>query len=438
MTTELDEQMAAISVVKSLELMETVKDSRDLNNITNQVLSSSNRVQEIKNLLENTEDHQISPEDAITIDGELSDLKVVEIDDGHITYNAHRVAGAESFGRTIRPKDYRLTRIAACESFLSDTLETAKVFTKRLGQNFHDAYTLAVEDTESLITRFKMIDRALKDMGDFKDGLEQFNLSARLFNLLKVQGQVKEDWQNQITNLFKTTSALTNNYYDYSEKELTQIMAFFSRFEGVSSDEEATQILMQVGPLLNVPAFRECKIDISDKNVPWLRQLRSVELMGGRYLIDTRWKDPIKVKDVKTIDDWFDSRVQDLGVRFNKRESANFIDQEQLINTFGAATIRHICQISIQILENWLKICNKAIKHRISERDYEIVGSNLTKMPINESNKHRVMAMYSMIVRKNQQDLLDLNADFTRYLVITLNAIASLCNDSINFAKSVS
>jgi len=437
MTTELDEQMAAISVVKSLELMETVKDSRDLNNITNQVLGSTNRVQEIKTLLENTPDHQISPEDAVTIDGELSQLNVVNIDEGEVAYNAHRVAGAEELGRTLRPSQFRLTRIAACESFLSDSLDNAKVFTKRLVQNFHDAYILAVEDTESLIKRFRMIERASKDLGEFNDGLERFNLSARLFNLLKVQSEVKEDWYNQILNLFKTTSALSNNYYDFSEKELTQIMAFFSRFESVTTDEEATAILMQVGPLLNVPAFRECKIDISDKNVPWLRKLRSVELMGGRFLVDTRWKDPIKVKDVKTIDDWFDSRIQDLGVRFNKRDSIDFIDMEQEINTFGSETIRHVCAISIKILENWLVICNKAIKHRVAERDYEIIGNNLTKMPISDSDKHRILAMYSMIVRKNQQDLLDLNADFTRYLVITLNAIASLCNDSINFAKSV-
>jgi len=47
------------------------------------------------------------------------------------------------------------------------------------------------------------------------------------------------------------------------------------------------------------------------------------------------------------------------------------------------------------------------------------------------------MAMYSMSVRKNQQDLVNVNTDFTRYLVITLNAIASLCNASINYAKSV-
>lgn len=435
--TDLNEQLAAISVVKSTELMEMATDSRELNNITNQVLSSSNRVMEIKDLLEQKANHEISPEDAITIDGQLSELKVINVEDGEVTYNEHRVAGAEAFGLTLRPSEFRASRIAACENFLSEALESAKVFTKRLVQTFQDAYTLAVEDTESLIQRFKMIERASKDLGSFDDGLERFRLSARLFNLLKVNSEVREDWYDQILSLYKTSSALTGNYYDYSEKELTQIMAFFSRFEGMTEEYQITSHLMLAGNILNSPPFRECKFDVSDKKVPWLRSLRSVELMGGRYLIDTRWKEPLKIRDIKTIDDWFDSRIQDIGVRLNKRDSIDFIDREQEIDTFGSDTIRHICQISIKILESWLAICQKANKHRISERDFESIGDAINAMPVEGTEKHRVMAMYSLLVRKNQQDLLDICSDFTRYLVITLNAIASLCNDSINYAKSV-
>lgn len=437
MTDTLDQQMAAISVVKSAELMGMAEDSRELNMITNQVMSSTNRVQEIKEILEHKQNHEITPEDAITIDGELSQLKVFDVEGGEVVYNEHRVAGAESFGYTLRPSEFRASRIAACESFLNDALESAKNFTKRLVQTFQDAYTLAVEDTESLIQRFKIIERACKELGPFEDGLERFNLSPRLFNLLKVNSEVREDWYDQILSLFKTSSALTGNYYDYSEKELTQIMAFFGRFEGLTSEEQINTQLVQAGPILNAVPFRECKIDISDKNTPWLRQLRSVELMGGRFLVDTRWKNPLKVNDVKSIDDWFDSRVNDIGVRLNKRDTADFIDREQEIDTFGSETIRHICQLSIKILESWLSICQKANKHRISERDFESIGDAINSMPVDGAAKHRVMAMYSMLVRKNQQDLLNICSDFTRYLVITLNAIASLCNDSINYAKSV-
>lgn len=437
MTDTLDQQMAAISVVKSAELMGMAEDSRELNMITNQVMSSTNRVQEIKEILEHKQNHEITPEDAITIDGELSQLKVFDVDGSDVVYNEHRVAGAEAFGYTLRPSEFRASRIAACESFLTEALESAKAFTKRLVQTFQDAYTLAVEDTESLIERFKLIERASKDLGAFEDGLERFNLSARLFNLLKVNGEVKEDWQTQILNLFKTTSALTGNYYDYSEKELTQIMAFFSRFEGVDNEDQITSQLMLSGSILNTVPFRECKIDVSDKNIPWLRKLRSVELMGGRYLVDTRWKNPLKITDLKAIDDWFDSRINDIGVRLNKRDSIDFIDKEQEIDTFGSETIRHVCQLSIKILESWLSICQKANKHRISERDYESIGEAISAMPVEDAAKHRVMAMYSMLVRKNQQDLLNICSDFTRYLVVTLNAIASLCNDSINYAKSV-
>ena len=159
--------------------------------------------------------------------------------------------------------------------------------------------------------------------------------------------------------------------------------------------------------------------------------------MGGRYLIDTRWKEPLKIKDVKTIDDWFDSRINDVGVRLNKRDTENYIDIEQEIKTFGSDTVNHICQVAIKILEAWLVICQKTNKHRISERDFESIGDSILSMDINEVDKHRILAMYTLLVRKNQQDLLDVCSDFTRYLVITLNAIASLCNDSINFVKSV-
>lgn len=437
MSDTIQAQIAATTAENSVTVMELAEESASFNKATNEVLTSFGTVLAAKERLEAMHDHELTAEDATAIDHQLGELNVVTVEEGDIVYNEHRVMGAENLGIDLRPRDFRLTRIAACEGFLNSALETVKVFSKRLVQNFHDAYTLAVEDTESLITRFKMIERANKDLGEFKDGLERFNLSSRLFNLLKVSSEVKEDWTTQIMNLHKTTSALTSNYYDYSDRELTAIMAFFSRFDDVTSDEEAVAILMTSGSILNTTPFRECKIDISDKQVPWLRKLRSVELMGGRYLIDTRWKDPLKIRDVRTIDDWFDSRVNDLGVRLNKRETIDYIDTEQEINTFGSKTINGICQLSIKILENWLTVCQRANKHRVSDRDYESIGNMLSNLPISSGDKHRIMAMYSMSVRKNQQDLVNLNADFTRYIVVTMNAIASLCNDSINYAKSV-
>lgn len=434
---ELEAQLAAISVVKSVELMDTVTDSRELNYLTNQVLDSVNRVNAVKTLLENKEDKEISPEDAVDIDHQLSELKVVEIDGDGIIFNAERVQGAEHFSRTLRPKDYRLTRIAACESFLSEAITTARNFTKQLIQNFANAYTLAVEDTESLIQRFKLIDKAVNELKPFNDGIEQFNLSPRLFNLLKVNNSVKEDWTNQIDNLSKTTIALTSNYYDYAEKELTQIMAYFGQFEGQTEETKITGMLLQSGSLLNTRPFPECKIDISDRKTDWLTSRRSVELMGGRYLIDTRWTTPLKIDSTKTIDDWFDSRIKDLGTRLNPRDGIQFTDKEQLIKTFGTKTISHICQTAIRILERWLAICSKVNKHRIGERDYEYIDQALNELPVDNVMKTRLRNMYSTLVRKNQQDLLNICSDFTRYLVITLNAIASLCNDSINFAQSV-
>lgn len=437
MPDNLNEQLGAISVVKSTQLMELATDSRELNQISNQVMSSANKVAEIKTLLESKADHELTQEDAVDIDQRLSDLNVIDIEGSDVVFNEQRVMGAECLGLTLRPSTYRLERIAACEGFLTNVLETTKVYTKRLVQSFHEAYTLAFEDTESLIHRFKVIDKASKDVGNFADGLEQFNISSRVVNLLKVNGVVKEDWREQILGLYKTASALTHNYYDHAERELNQIMAYFAGFESMKTEEDVTAYFFKAGPVMNPNPFKECKTPLVDKEQHHnIVSFRSVELMGGRYLIDRRFKNPIKVTSLYAIDDWFDYRISNVGVRLNKRDTITDGDREQEINTFGSNTINHICALSIKTLEEWQKTCQKANKHRIAERDFESIGDILTKLPGGD-NAQRAMAMYTMLVRKNQQDLLDVTSDFTRYLVLTLNAIASLCNDSINYAKTV-
>lgn len=435
MSNDLDSDLAAISVVKSAELLEVAQSSRDLNLITNEVLGSANKVEAIKDLLLNKQPHELSPEDAIEIDGQLSELRVITTDGSDVEFNATRVEGAEAFGLTLRPSVFIASRVAACEGFLDNVVESTKTFTKTIAAKFQEAYTLVTEDAESLVERFRLIDTATKQLKQFPQGLERFNLSARLYNLLKVNGEVKEDWYNQILNLYKTTTALTINYYDYSEKELTQIMSVFSGFEGLQTDDQVIAQLMKTSVILNNPGFKECKVDISPRNVPWLRVMRSVNLMGDRHLVDTRWKTPLKVDSTKAIDDWFDSRITDIGVRLNKRETADFLDIEQEIDTLSSDTIKHVSQLSVKLLESWLQVCQKANKHRINDRDYEEIGDNILKLECDPVLKQRVLAMYSMLVRKNQQDLLNITSDFTRYLVLTLNAVAGLCNDTINFVK---
>lgn len=435
MSNNLDDDLAAISVVKSSEILELAASSRDLNLITNEVLGSANKVEAIKELLENKLPHELTAEDAIEIDGKLSELRVIDTSNDGVEFNSERVEGAEAFGLTLRPSKFIASRVAACESFLDTITESTKNFTKSIANKFQETYTLVTEDADSLAERFRIINNANKELKSFPAGLEQFNLSSRLFNLLKVNGEVKEDWQQQLLNLYKTTTALTTNYYDYSEKELTLIMSIFAGFEGLQTDEEVIAQLMKTSSILNSSGFKECKIDISNRNIPWLRVTRSVNLMGDRHLVDTRWKNPIKIDSTKTIDDWFDSRITDIGVRLNKRETADFLDIEQQIDTLSSEEIKHISALSVKLLESWLQVCSKASKHRINERDYEEIGDGILKLECDPVLKHRVMAMFSMLVRKNQQDLLNITSDFTRYLVLTMNAVAGLCNDTINFVK---
>lgn len=436
MSNDIQEELGAISVVKSVDLMDMASDSNQLNLITDSVLSAANKVETIKEMLNTTAPHELSPESAITIDNQLSELKVITVDGDDVVFDSERVSGAESFGLSLRPSQFIETRVAACESFLEGAIEGVKKFTTDIVNKFQDAYTLTVEDCESLIQRYEIINKELNSLPAFKEGLETFKLSARLFNLLKVRNEIKEDWREEILNLFKTSSALTANYYDYSQKELTDIMAYFAGFEGVQNTAEAEARLPLMTNLINPAPFRECKIDVSDRAIPWLKVYASVNMMGDRHLVDTRFATPHKVESLKDLEDWFDPRIERIGVRLNKRESVDFVDMEVEINTFSSDTIKHLCALSTKILTGWIEVCNKANKHRLNDRDYSEIGNDLLNLDIDPTLRHALMSSFSMLVRKNQQDLLNLRSDFTRYLVITLNAIAGLCNDTINFIKA--
>lgn len=436
--SDLDAQMAAINPVKSAEIVSMAKTNADLNRVSNEIISSANRVAAVKQILEDKQDYEITPDMAQEIDSTLMSVNALTVENGEVVYQSLEapvtIAGVEELGLTMRASEYRMTRIAACEGYLDGAIERVKVFTAKLVQNFHDTYVLTVEDTSSLIARFRAVEREAAKYGTFKDGLEKFQISSRLFNLLKVNNEVKENWRDQILNLYKSSSALTSNYYAYAEAELTEIMAYFANFEGTVGDEIIPKML-GVSRLINYPSFRECKIPVTAGQSSWLKVNRSVELMGGRYLLDTRYKEPVKIESVHSIDDWFDSRIDTIGVKFNKRDYDEYVDQVAEIDTFGSDTIRHICALAIKSLEAWLTICQKANRHRIGERDYERIGDMLEKLDIPGEHKSRVLAMYTMLVRRNQQELLTIVADFTRYQIIALNSLASLCNDSINYIK---
>lgn len=419
-------EMAAISAVKSTEIVEAAASAGELNAYQSKLDDSLDRVMEAKKTLESLEAYEVTPEVVQELDKDLLKAGVViPPADGMDT-----VQGAESLGLTLMPKDYLFTRLLGCESFLGDFFRDSKEVVQRIGSAVKDMYVVFTESQESLNRTLDLLENEIDTHPDFGSN-ESFILGHRLYNLFKVNGKVDQNWAGNLTKLSATLQGLTGNYYLVNKNSLQTTYSYFGGFSGMEESQAQERILLLPISIPSTP-FKECTYPDNAHGGNNLVAKRSMELMGGAYFYDVRQKDRPAI--AKTVDE-----VKDFLIRFNQFDRTGFETYAEynlkdigvVIRALSSKEIKGMIKQLREILKVWAKIFEDGEKFRMTDSDYNDVIKGILDSNLDDETKTLLAKWFGSIVRKGQMELLVLRASVSNYLTLIINGLVEICKDSI-------
>lgn len=428
---ELAAEMVSISVVASPELVAASKDSSALGRLQDKLDDSKDRVMSVKKILEEIEDHEVTPELASNLDNMLErSIKEIGLDN-EVTDELEAVGGVESLGLTLTPSVYIKTRLAGCESFLEAAGRMAREVTYRISSSFKETYILFTKSIDNLENAVDALERAVNEAGAFNKSLEDINLGSRLFNLFKINGKVSQDWTGNVEKLGRTISGLSNNYYLNSRKNLNTTISYFGGFENNTDDMFEKRMLM-FHKSIPSNAFKECSIKNKEHSSANVVAMQSVELMGGVYFLDKRLAklelSPASIEDcLATVS----LRLDEEGTFFNNNSEIIFPKVDNEIKSLSSDQIKDIIKKVRSFIKDWKKVFENGETFKMSDNDFKDITKAIYDSEMSEMNKDIVITAFSSLVRKNQMELLNIRTGVNAYLVLTIAGLIELSNLSI-------
>jgi len=424
---QLAAEMAAINVVQSQELVANASDAADLNRYQNQLVNDKDRVQTVKTTLNSIRAYELTPALALSLDQQLARSEVqIEPAEG-----MDAVEGFEALGVTLMPRDYMLTRLMGCEGFLEDFFKKSRQVTAQLGIGFKEAYILFTQSQDALEKQVDLLDNSINTTEPFKSPTESINLGERLFNLFKVNGEVKGDWISNLDKLNRTLNGLSNNYYLNSKNTLNSTLGYFGGFAGLDQAAAEERFLMMPVSIPSHP-FKECTYPNRTWSQPGVVAKQSVELMGGAFFVDVRQQSP--ERNPKTL-----GAAEDAIQRYIATDFTGFENNAQLIfpklgmdvRSLNQAEIKAVVKLLREVLKDSRKMFDGADRFKLGESDYADITKGFLEADISEDLKDKLLSQFSAIVRKNQMELLNVRTAVNNYLVLIVAGMVELCYTSI-------
>lgn len=424
---QLAAEMATISTVKSAQLVDLAGNSARLQTFQDRLENSADKVNLVKEILSEKEDYQINPRVVADVDNYLMQAGV----EPHVSEEFDAVLGAEDLGRRLCPIDFKITRMAGVENFLSDFFRNVKQLSAQLGSEFHDFYLVLTQTVESLEDQAALTEKFLQRVPNFKAGTDEILLGVRLFNMFKIKDKVDEQWVSNLSKLNTTIGALAGNYYLTSQKNLNETMAFFGGFADLN-DDQATERFLTLPKAIPSLRFKECIYPNKEASNSVVTAKQSVELMGGAYFIDIRRdKMDTEPKGLYALETYIEGYITYDMVGFQNNAPTIYPKIGTEIKTLGADTIRAILKLMREILKNWKKSTEGQDRYKVNDAEFSEIMKSIYEAPMSNELKEKIRHAFSGIVRKNQVELLTTRTAVSNYLVKVFNGLIEICNTSI-------
>lgn len=286
-----DLKMAEISLAKVADVDKMHQEARQVLDNFRTTLQVKEDIQNALTNLESKEDYQITPSDANRIDSLIRSNSDMIVSDGKAI-----IAGTESFGVNITPKEWRASRSIALREMLSETYKNIKRWANQLADNFQRTWLELMTSTDVLESRLEAIDSTLSVVERIREGCTEIEINEVISRSLSkggrvLSGDIAKGLQGEINYI---TSCLR-----LWEMEQIRFKNTTIRYFGNDRNTDITMIDRQIPKLFTLPVhLQEDEYMLTGK--------QSMQTVGGFSFVgttlDPKWiRDNIKGPEDNTL-----------------------------------------------------------------------------------------------------------------------------------------
>lgn len=423
----LNAEMASINMASSPLLAEIQTNTTELMEDLSNIKSVTERVEAIKAVLESKEPYEVTVKLATEIDEELNAVGV--------TVSGTDVAGVEALGRTLTPQVYLQTRIAGCESLLSDLVKAGKTILLEFGASIANSYALITKSVDSVKESLEALDTAMRAKGSLDNRGEPIDISYRQFSLFQVNGVLKEDWINQLQRVDKTTRALCDSYYKTVLDTNNAVFSFFSGFDKLKSEEEVLERLKALPKTVDTGGFRLCTFPNKENSTLTAKAFTSPEMMGGRYFINLRPNTPYVVKNMADAKDFISFYKKNCVTRFGSNPNLKDRREDKVsVKALRMAEINTLLSLMRNILLGVTKTFTRGEMSEIDDGDFLSIVNSLGRLEgvLGPMMVFDLCNLYDYITYAQQKEALDIRVQVTNYVILLLTNLIEVCHKSLD------
>ncbi|QCW23247.1 virion structural protein [Vibrio phage USC-1] len=416
---DVSSELAALSVVSSTELAEQAKEGRDLVKLQEDINNSIDRVEAVKTVLGQTE-----PKDVTQLFGNIVDRQLERV--GIRSFgDSEEVAGVESLGHQLTPKRYLETRIAACESFLTEFMDWSRSIAKRFYDEVLEQLVLMKDGHDTLTKRAKLLQGKLNDKNTqlLKEELTMSGTNR----VLLLNNKVPEDIHAQILRFVATTRAITSNFYRVNQANTNEIISYFGGFSGLN-EEQAIERLLKLPRALSKYQFKEAMFNIREQSNDIYQTRASVTLLGDRRYINTFLVKRDECRDLTQLKEWVEL------YRKNERIKLEMIERpssDVILPSFDKDQIDRAIRNVHSTLRDVEGLFKEGDRYLVDGAEYKKMLAMLSDVTWSESTKTAVGDAYIALVLARNNEQVRMRSDVVKYTTLVMNAILNVCEASM-------
>lgn len=415
--TNVSDELASINVVTSTELAEQANEGRDLVRLQEDIQQSMDRVAAVKDVLSNTE-----PKDVTVLFGNVIDRQLERVG----VRSFKEVDGLENLGRAMTPRQYLDSRIAGCESFLSEFADWSKNVTRSFLSDIVERLASLREDHDSLAKKAEALTVIVKNPNTV---FPQDHLELGMANrVLLINGQMPTDLVAQVNRFTATTRAITTNFYRLNQANCNEIISYFGGFIG-KSEEEARSRLLHLPKALSKYQFKEAMFPVKEETDQVHTTRASVELMGDRRYFNSVLVNREPFQDVSGLSDWLElyRKYETIELRKGSRP-----EQEDLkLTGLDRQSVEKALRMISSTLRDVETLFKEGDRYLVNGDEYRKMLAVVKDGEWDAELKADIINAFTSLIMTRNSEQVKMRSDVVRYSTLVMMAVMNVCDASM-------
>lgn len=238
-------QMAEINLAKVPNVQELQKEAADIIKNFRTSTQVKEKVASALDFIDKKADYELNEDNTTTVDTIIKEFGGLSIKKAGII----RIDGTEAFGINITPRDWKETRKLGLQAIMEETMRDIKRWANALQDNFQRRWTELNNSLDILDERLIQVDQLMDTVGLMREGCEQVEYPAKLWNSFVVPKEKLED--DFVAKLMKHINYLSTVMKFYEMEEIRYRNTLVKYF-GSPKDNNLSVIGRQIPKVLDV------------------------------------------------------------------------------------------------------------------------------------------------------------------------------------------